>query len=71
MLLRETQLPFTSRSWSPDPCSNCGRPMQLARNGAHSGGISAVVSYGCAECGIWMTESTDTQSRETIHRSGP
>ena len=31
-----------------------------------SGGISAVVSYGCAECGIWMTESTDTQSRETI-----
>jgi DNA-directed RNA polymerase subunit RPC12/RpoP len=71
MLLRETQPPFTGRSWGPYPCSNCGRPMQLARNGAHTGGISAVVSYGCAECGIWMTESTDTQSRETIERLSP
>jgi hypothetical protein len=70
MLMRETA-PFTGRSWGPHPCSNCGRPMQLTRNGAHTGGITAVVSYGCAECGIWMTESADTQSREIIERLTP
>jgi hypothetical protein len=45
--------------------------MQLTRNGADTGGISAVISYGCAECGIWMTESTDIPSREIIERLSP
>jgi len=65
MLMRETP-PFTGRFWGPHPCSNCGRAMQLTRNGADTDGISAVVSYGCAECGIWKTESADTQGREII-----
>ena len=70
MLTRETAS-FTGRPWGPHPCSNCGRPMQLTRNGAHTGGVSAFVSYGCAECGIWMTESADSQSREIIERLTP
>ena len=64
MLMLETQPTYSGRSWGPHPCSNCGRPMQLSRSAADSGGICAVVSFGCAECGIWMTESTNTHSRE-------
>ena len=67
----QTQPPSTGRSWGPHPCSNCGRPMQLTRNGADTCGLAAVVSYGCAECGIWVTESTNIQSREIIKRLDP
>ena len=41
------------------PCPNCGRTMQLTRSTAHTGGISGLRSYGCAECGIWSAESED------------
>ena len=64
MLMRVTQPVSTDRSWGPHPCSNCGRPIPFRRSATDTGGICAVVSFGCAECGIWMTHSTNTHSRE-------
>jgi hypothetical protein len=37
--------------------------MQLTRGTAHTGGISDVQSYGCAECGIWTMESSLDSNR--------
>lgn len=49
------------------PCPNCGRTMQLTRSTAHTGGISGLRSYGCAECGIWSAESEDSDAeREQV-----
>ncbi|MGA7791077.1 MAG: hypothetical protein WCA56_23240 [Xanthobacteraceae bacterium] len=47
----------------PHPCPNCGRTMQLTRGTAHTGGISDVQSYGCAECGIWTVETANDSRR--------
>lgn len=46
---------------NPHPCPNCGRTMQLTRSTAHTGGISGLRSYGCAECGIWSAEDGDEE----------
>jgi hypothetical protein len=52
--------PAAKPAWEQShPCPNCGRTMQLSRSAAHSGGITGFNSYGCAECGLWTTESDE------------
>jgi len=56
LLSRETQA-FARPQWrQAHPCPNCGRTMQLFRSAAHTGGISEIRSYGCAECGLWTSD---------------
>jgi hypothetical protein len=33
--------------------------MQLFRSAAHTGGISEIRSFGCAECGLWTSDFSD------------
>jgi predicted RNA-binding Zn-ribbon protein involved in translation (DUF1610 family) len=61
MLLRETVRFPRERFPVPLPCPNCGRTMQLTRSTADTCGISEIRSYGCGECGLWITE--DSMSR--------
>ncbi|MBV1697462.1 MAG: hypothetical protein KGK33_14485 [Hyphomicrobiales bacterium] len=41
-------------------CPNCGRPMHVSRTTAKgAGGQPALRTYGCGECGVWVTEATN------------
>ncbi len=40
-------------------CPNCGRPMHVSRTTKSTGGQSALRTYGCGECGVWVTEATN------------
>jgi hypothetical protein len=39
-------------------CRSCGRLMGLARTIAASPGYSDLRTYGCRECGVWVTEGS-------------
>lgn len=56
LLSREVVVPLSKPQWrQAHPCPNCGRTMQLFRSTAHTGGISEIRSFGCAECGLWTS----------------
>jgi hypothetical protein len=38
-------------------CPNCGRPMHVSRTTKSTGGQPALRTYGCGECGVWVTEA--------------
>jgi len=40
-------------------CPNCGRPMHVSRTTAETGGQPALRTYGCGECGVWVTEAAN------------
>ena len=40
-------------------CPSCGRPMELTRTIPGSPGLSEMQTYGCKECGVWVTEAND------------
>ena len=57
LLSRETPELLGRPQWrQAHPCPNCGRTMQLFRSAAHTGGISEIRSFGCAECGLWTSD---------------
>ena len=37
-------------------CPGCGRPMGLTRTMPASPGYRELRTYGCVECGVWVTE---------------
>ena len=37
-------------------CPGCGRPMGVTRTVPASPGYSELRTYGCRECGVWVTE---------------
>jgi hypothetical protein len=40
-------------------CPNCGRPMHLNRISHRTGGLADVRTFGCGECGVWVTEAAN------------
>ena len=40
-------------------CPNCGRQMHLNRISNGSGGRPDLHTFGCGECGVWVTEASD------------
>ena len=40
-------------------CPNCGRPMHVSRTTKGAGGQPALRTYGCGECGVWVTEAAN------------
>ncbi len=44
-------------------CPSCGRPMGLTRTVPASPGYSELCTYGCRECGVWVTEGRTTRDR--------
>ncbi len=42
-------------------CPNCGRPMHLARITPGSAGLPDLRTYGCGECGVWVTQAASDQ----------
>ena len=49
-------------------CPACGRPMGLTRTVPVSPGYSELRTYGCKECGVWVTEGSSVrdQRRDTF-----
>ena len=39
-------------------CPGCGRLMGLTRTVPASSGYSELRTYGCKECGVWVTEGS-------------
>ena len=44
-------------------CPSCGRLMGLARTIAASSGYRELHTYGCRECGVWVTEDCAPRDR--------
>jgi hypothetical protein len=44
-------------------CPACGRLMGLTRTIAASPGYSELRTYGCRECGVWVTEGSPPRDR--------
>lgn len=49
--------PVASHVTGRPPCPNCGRSTHLARTTPGTGGQPNVRTYGCGECGVWLTEA--------------
>ena len=40
-------------------CPSCGALLRLARYTPGSGGLVALMTYACRDCGVWLTEAAD------------
>lgn len=47
-------------------CPSCGKPLRVARITPRSDGRTDLRTYGCQQCGVWLTEAAD----EPIGRRG-
>ncbi len=43
-------------------CPNCGRPMHFTRITKGTSGLPDLRTYGCGECGVWVTQAQTTQA---------
>jgi hypothetical protein len=68
LALRDLMRPVGAHNIQQPACPICSRPLRLTR-ATRRAGLSDVRTYGCAGCGVWLTESADArgvaeQSRE-------
>jgi hypothetical protein len=47
-------------------CPSCGKPLRVTRITPRTGGRTDLRTYGCQQCGVWLTEAAD----EPIDRCG-
>jgi hypothetical protein len=40
-------------------CPSCGRMLCLTRTIPGTNGLAELRTYGCRECGVWVTEAAD------------
>jgi predicted RNA-binding Zn-ribbon protein involved in translation (DUF1610 family) len=40
-------------------CPSCGKTLRVARITPRSGGRTDLRTYGCHQCGFWLTEAAD------------
>jgi hypothetical protein len=45
---------------APMMCLSCGKPMGLSRTIPASAGFRELQTFGCKDCGVWVTEATDS-----------
>lgn len=62
LVTRDVLQPSEGRMASRPLCPNCGRPMHLSRISPRAGGQPDVRTFGCGECGVWLTEATDDKA---------
>ena len=43
-------------------CPSCGQPMGLVRTIPASPGYRELQTYGCRDCGVWITEGNSGES---------
>jgi ribosomal protein L37AE/L43A len=47
-------------------CPSCSKPLRVTRITPRSDERTALLTYGCQQCGVWLTEAAD----EPIGRRG-
>ena len=40
-------------------CPSCGKPLRVTRITPRSGERTDLRTYGCQQCGVWLTEAAD------------
>ena len=40
-------------------CPSCGKALRLTRVLPRPGGCTELRTYGCHQCGVWLTEAAD------------
>ena len=40
-------------------CPSCGKPLRVTRIMPRSGERTDLRTYGCQQCGVWLTEAAD------------
>lgn len=62
-------IPLVSHYWAVDGeipkhlCPSCGRQMGLTRTVPAAPGYSELRTYGCRECGVWLTEGSTSRDQ--------
>ena len=44
-------------------CPSCGKPMGLTRTVPATPGYSELRTFGCGECGVWVTEGNNSRDQ--------
>jgi hypothetical protein len=50
---------FDSQTLFQPACPSCGRMLSLTRTIPRMNGLAELRTYGCKECGVWVTEAAD------------
>lgn len=59
LALRDLMRPVGEHNVLQPVCPICSRPLRLARSAARAGDLVELRTYGCAGCGVWLTEAGD------------
>jgi hypothetical protein len=58
LALRDLMRPVRAHNILQPACPICSRPLRLTRTTPRAG-LTDLKTYGCAGCGVWLTESAD------------
>ncbi len=61
LAMQDSAGPVSDRFAVRPACPNCGRPMHLARTTPGKAGLPDLRTYGCGECGVWLTQAVGDQ----------
>jgi hypothetical protein len=50
-------------------CPSCGKPIGLSRTIPASAGFRELQTFGCRDCGVWLTEDPLASKREDLKRA--
>ena len=53
---------FGNQALLQPACPSCGRMLCLTRTIPGTNGLSELRTYGCRECGVWVTEAADDRT---------
>ena len=59
LALRDLMRPIGDRNVLKPACPICSRLLRLTRVTPRDGDVAELRTYGCAGCGVWLTEAAD------------
>jgi hypothetical protein len=59
LALRDLMRPVGEQNQMQPVCPICSRPLRLTRSTPRADGLPELRTYGCAGCGVWLTEAAD------------
>jgi hypothetical protein len=64
LAIRDLMRPFGEHSVMQPACPICSRPLRLTRVTPRSDGLAELRTYGCAGCGVWLTEAAENDESD-------
>ena len=70
LALRDLMRPVGAHNIQQPTCPTCSRPLRLTRTTLRAG-LTDLRTYGCAGCGVWLTESADVRGVDDAAEQSP